>query len=174
MAESPSPVTENRVYIGCDPGSTGAIVALFPDGSLAVYDVPLSASPVGGSVIDDAATWALAQFLSSFGPCTFCIEHTWGVRGQGGSSQYKFGDTAGSLRAMFVAAGCRVVRASSQRWTAALRVGSDKARHVAAACDLFPAHAREFTPARGRITLAQCEGRADATLIAEYARRNGL
>ncbi len=143
-------------------------------GRVLVWDVPLSASPVGGSIVDDAAVLSLARALASVSAAAFVLEHTWGVRGQGGSSQYKFGDTAAALRVAFVSAGHRLARVSSQKWTAALRVGSDKAKHVETARALWPADVALFTPRRGVLTQAQCEGRADAALIAEYGRRNQL
>lgn len=142
---------------------------------MAIFGIPLATKPIGGTAVDDAALWELAQRLASLSPDAYVQEHTWGVRGQGGGSQYKFGDTAAACRCFMHAAGIRVARpVASQRWTAALRVGSDKIRHVAKAIEIFPEDAELFTPKRGVRTLEQCKGNADAALIAEYGRRFGL
>jgi hypothetical protein len=171
MSESSPTTYRNRVYLGCDPGSTGAF-ALVWENRVSIFGIPLSEKPIGGTAVDDAALWALAQRLASLSPDGYIQEHTWGVRGQGGGSQYKFGDTAAACRCYMLAAGVPMAKpVSSQRWTAALRVGSDKMRHVAKAIELFPEDAELFTPKRGVRTLEQCKGNADAALIAEYGRR---
>lgn len=158
------------LYLGIDPGSTGAIAAIHRN-RVTVFDIPLSEKPIGGTVVDDDGLIALAAMLADLGPRLATLEQTWGIRGQGGASQYKFGDTAAAIRLALKSAGIRVVPASAMKWTTALRCGSDKMRHVEMAKQLFPDDAALFTPRRGVVTLEQCKGRADATLIAEYGRR---
>lgn len=167
MAES---LATHGLYIGVDPGSTGAISAV-SGGRVAIFDVPLSPKPIGGTVVDDDALLALARLLATLSPVHATLEHTWGVRGQGGASQYKFGDTAAALRLSLKAAGIAVRVVSAMKWTTALRCGSDKEQHRRLAMGLFPHDAELFTPRRGVVTMEQCKGRADATLIAEYGRR---
>lgn len=164
LAESPALLP---LYVGCDPGATGAL-ALVSGAWCAVWDVPLSAHPVGGSVIDDAATIELARVLACFGPAAFVIEHTWGVRGQGGSSQYKFGDSAAALRMAFQSTGFPVRRVSAQKWQTHFRVNGDKQHSVALVKKLYPAHVELFTANRGHINKAQCEARAEAVLIGRF------
>lgn len=158
------------LYIGIDPGSTGAIAVVHGD-RVTVFDIPLSEKPIGGTVVDDDALIALAAMLAGLGPRVVVLEHTWGIRGQGGASQYKFGDTAAAIRIALKSAGIPVAVASAMKWTTALRCGSDKMRHVEMAKQLFRHDIALFTPRRGVVTLEQCKGRADATLIAEYGRR---
>lgn len=158
------------LYLGIDPGATGAIAAIHGD-RVTVFDVPLAKKPIGGTVVDDDGLIALAAMLADLGPRLATLEHTWGIRGQGGASQYKFGDTAAAIRVALKSAGIRVVPVSAMKWTTALRCGSDKALHVELAKQLFKYDAELFTPRRGIVTLEQCKGRADATLIAEYGRR---
>lgn len=143
--------------------------------NLSVFDVPLCENPIGGTAVDDTELFALAQCLAGLYPgARYVQEHVWGKAGQGGGSQFKFGDTNGATRMAFVAAGFPLARVSSQKWTAALRVGSDKDRHVAEVLKLYPWHAALFTPRRGVLTLEQCKGRADAALIATYGRNYNL
>lgn len=156
-------------YIGIDPGSTGAIAHVH-NRRVTVFGVPLLAKPVGGCVIDDDEAIGLARMLFDLGPAVVVIEQTWGIRGQGGASQYKFGDTAAALRVAFRSAGFRVHRVPAIRWTARLRVGSNKDQHVAEALKLFPEDAAAFTKRRGVLTYEQVKGNADAALIAEYGR----
>lgn len=169
----PESVTPDDLYLGIDPGATGAVAAIH-NGRVTVFDMPLSSQPIGGTVIDDDDVIALARMLAMLGPRRTMLELTWGVRGQGGSSQYKFGDSACAIRIALKAAGLAVETVSAMKWTTALRVGSDKSRHVAEAIKLFPADAHLFTPRRGVVTLEQGKGRADATLIAEFCRRTAL
>lgn len=163
-----------RLYIGCDPGSTGA-VALLLGSRVNVVGIPLDPNPIGGTAVDDDALIELARGLAALEPAAFVLEHVWGRKGQGGASQYKFGDTTAAIRVAFKAAGIRSPKpVSSQRWTAALRVGSDKDKHVAEAIRLFPDDVEHFTKRRGVRTWEQCKGNADAALIAFYGRKYNL
>lgn len=165
----PAPESLTARYVGCDPGSTGAIAALWGN-RVTTWPVPLAVRPVGGSVIDDDATIALARELYACGFRVFVLEMTWGIRGQGGSSQYKFGDTAAALRVAFRAAGFEVHMVAAQRWKTKLRIHGDKSVSVAAARKLYPADADEFTPRRNVRTARDCEGTAEAALIAHYGQ----
>lgn len=157
------------IYAGVDPGATGAL-ALIQGDRITVYDVPLLAKPYGGTVIDDHAWQAHMRWVASLVDVRLYFEMTWGKKNQGGASQYKFGDTAAAMRAGVIAAGLDPIMVSSQRWTSALRVGSDKDFHVAKIRELYPEYAALFTPRRGKLTLEQCKGRADAALIAHYGK----
>jgi len=168
MRESPSPP---GLYIGIDPGSTGALAVIHGD-RVTVFDMPISARPIGGTVVDDDALIGLGRLLATLGPEFATLEHTWGIRGQGGSSQYKFGDSAAAVRVAIKAAGIPVHMAAAIKWTTALRCGSDKEAHRKLAMQLVPLDVALFTPRRGVVTLEQCKGRADAALIAEYGRRH--
>lgn len=159
----------NRHYIGCDPGSTGAIALIYGDTATA-WDIPLASAPRGGIVVDDAALLALVQSLVGLGPAAVALEMTWGIRGQGGASQYKFGDTAAAIRMAFVASGCPPHMIAAQRWKTRLRVHGGKDVSIAKALDLYPDAAPLLTPRRKAVTQKQAEGRADAILIAHYAR----
>jgi hypothetical protein len=166
----PNELREFRPYIGADPGATGAF-GLVWDNWCAVYPVPTDPKAVAGTSVDDMALLALARELATVGPVLAVLEHVWGMAGQGAGGSFTFGDTTGAMRIALKAAGIRVERASAQRWRNRLGVSGDKAQSVAMAIKLFPGNADLFTPRRKVRTAAQCEGNAEAVLIAEFARR---
>jgi len=166
----PNKLRDPRPYIGADPGATGAL-ALVWGKSVCVYSVPTDPKAIAGTCVDDEALMSLARELATVGPVLAVLEHVWGIAGQGAGGSFTFGDTTGAMRIALKSAGIMVKRASAQRWRNRLGVSGDKAQSVAMAIKLFPGNADLFTPRRKVRTAAQCEGNAEAVLIAEFARR---
>lgn len=158
-----------RGYIGIDPGATGA-VALVHDDTVQVFDMPTVRVKIGRSEkqrIADADLLDLARDLALYRPQRAVIEAVNGIMGQSASASFAFGDAVGATRMAFVAAGHSITTVAPVVWKRALNVRDGKDGSRAMAAQLFPAFAHLFSRVKD-------DGRAEAVLIAEYARRVGL
>lgn len=144
--------------IGIDPGLTGALALLGPDG-LDVRDMPV----INGRV--DALE--LAVILTAWGRVELVVLEESSVRPvESNRSSHTAGINWGTIHTACVVLErpCRIIR--PQTWTKALEVGADKDAHRAAARRLYPDHADLFARKKD-------DGRADAALIAWWARGEG-
>lgn len=147
------------IYIGIDPGNSGAIVA--------------RTSPTGVQefVLKKGTEADAAGFLrkvKTFGKTSAMIEKVSAMPKQGVTSMFNFGRSYGFLRGLLVALQIPFEEVTPSRWQkdfGLLRGGKDetntkkKNRHKAKAQELFP---------RQKIT----HGNADALLIAHFCSRH--
>lgn len=140
-----------RIYLGVDPGASGAIAAITPAG---VCWVKLSETPadVSDFLRDLKAKWG-REVIG-------CLERVNAMPGQGVSSTFKFGWSAGFVEGLLVAHGVPFSHVSPAKWQGALgcRTGGDKNVSKRRAQELWPGTKITHT-------------NADALLLAEYARR---
>lgn len=138
-----------RIYIGVDPGASGAIAAITPSG---VCWVKLSETPADAS--------AFLRDLLVDHEAVACVEKVGAMPRQGVSSTFKFGWSAGFVEGLLVAHGVPFSHVAPAKWQGALscRTGGDKNVSKRRAQELWPGV---------KITHAN----ADALLLAEYARR---
>lgn len=171
------------VYVGIDPGITGA-VAVYDAARLraVVYDMPVkilrtrSGRTKRGNArkpsleVDHVGLFQLCRIIALQEPAAVVLEDVWGMPGQG-ASQFSLGDSVGTIRACLHAAGLEYVRVAPARWTSALGIRgvksqrADKSPSLALAAQLFPSQADRY---RRKID----NGRADASLIAYWASTN--
>ena len=147
----PQPSEGNAVnYIGIDPGKSGALVVITPDGIDLIQSSKATEHDVG--------QW-LAEVDAS-GPCFAMLEQVHSMPKQGVSSTFKFGQSFGFLRGLLVAHQVPFEMVTPQKWQKELscRSGGDKNVTKQKAQELFPAY--KWTHAT-----------ADAVLLAEYCRR---
>jgi len=146
-------VLPGRVWIGIDPGKSGAI-AFIPE------DEAPSAIKNKETLHD--LVEALENAKASYCDNMFAvIEKVHSMPGQGVASSFKFGESYGQLTALLVALGIPYETVSPQRWQKELQclTKGDKNITKAKAQALFP---------QMKITHAI----ADALLIATYCKRN--
>lgn len=143
----------NITYIGIDPGATGAIAAIFPDGECNVWDYP------GDEV-------ALADILTDIRmgrDCRAVVEQQQAMPKQGVTSMFKlglnFGAHLGALAALQIAV--RTVRPAEWK-KGYVPPKSDKGESLTVARRLFPT---------APLTRKKDHGRAEALLLADYARK---
>ena len=140
------------VYLGVDPGATGAIAAVLYGHLLWIEDMP---DPLHGA--------AIAALLDRGGATTYsaAVEDVHSMPGQGVSSTFKFGMNhgivLGALGALFTP--YRLV--TPGQWKKAMRVTADKDTARLRARELWPAHTDLFKRKRDH-------GRAEAALIARW------
>lgn len=143
-------------YIGIDPGQTGAVAVLHPDG-YEVWDWP------GDEV---AAAERVRYIHNRYQVRLAAIEQVSAMPGQGVSSMFKFGANFGAWKGILAALAIPFRTVRPQEWQKGLvpkKEGTVKP---------------SLTVARRMFPLAELgrqkdHGRADALLIAEWARRQG-
>lgn len=138
--------------VGVDPGITGAIALVTPDGELAdVFDMPVVAGQVCPQLLGTLECWDNGQYG------TVVIEAVHAMPGQGVSSMHKFGRSVGIVEGVFWRRPVEYV--SPAKWKKALGLSKDKGASRRRAIELWPGHADKFARAKD-------DGRAEAALIA--------
>lgn len=142
------------IFIGVDPGMSGAI---------AVLDQERNCGFVKNSTTEsDLSSWLRLQFSCSntYDGSFAYIERVSAMPKQGVSSTFKFGQSYGFLRGLLIAHRVPFEEVSPRKWQSAMGClsGGDKNVTKARAQQLFP---------QVKVTHAI----ADALLLAEYCRR---
>ena len=168
--------------IGIDPGATGAVAFLSPDGTLlAVEDIPVDTVTVGkGNRSRVSVPRLLALLKGASGSHAFIEQPTYrpmtrpnaqtGVpeaSRMGAAGAGAFGEAYGCVLTACVASGCAVREVRPGAWSRAIGLkggseGKDNSRRMAA--DLFPASAHLFARKKDN-------GRSDAALIGYWGAR---
>jgi Holliday junction resolvasome RuvABC endonuclease subunit len=163
------------VVVGVDPGARGAIaVVRESDGSLVcLFDATRMAGDVsavlarrGRSELDEGG-WSgkLAWVASRHDVTVVAVERIGAMVGVSSRSLVSLASSAALVRGAAYALGLDVVQYRPQQWQAAMlgeHGGDAKTAAVSAAKTLYPSVAS---------SLSKSNGRADALLIAEHARR---
>jgi len=148
------------IWIGIDPGlRSGAIASIDHNGGFVAAD-DIKAD---GDKIDVKALKEQIYRITVAGDTyAICIEHV-GVRpGQGISSSGKFMRAFGAIEAVSTLLSDRVEMVIPQAWKKTMGVTAEKEQSLVMARNLFP---------DAMLKLKKHHGRAEALLIAEYARR---
>lgn len=141
------------ICIGIDPGLSGA---------LAILDGESATVTLWGP---EAYAKAL-RYATEKGPCVACLEHVGARPGQGVTSTFRFGENFGFCQGMLTAYGIRYELVRPQKWKKEFSV-SGKNASIAVCKRLFPGVDLRRTE-KCRI---DHDGKAEALLMAEYARR---
>lgn len=154
------------LIVGIDPGLSGAIAFLHDGQLLNVEDLPtvdvahkagfrkeLSPALLHDRLIDTDIKIGLAV-----------VEHVTSSPGMGVTSSFRFGQTFGCIMAVLACAGVKTQLVRPAEWKRALGLSKDKTVSREMAIRLWPDQSHYFARAKD-------DGRAEASLIAEYARR---
>jgi crossover junction endodeoxyribonuclease RuvC len=149
--------------IGIDPGISGAIAVLSADGSkiIAVHDMPTVELLSGKSTKSSVSAPMLAAILRKWAMAGAIIEKVSAMPGQGVTSMFNFGKSAGVIEGVCAGLSIPVTLVTPQSWQkrSGKRQGKDGSR--ARAAELFPADAELFSRVKD-------DGRAEAVLIARF------
>lgn len=142
------------IYIGIDPGESGAIAFILEDGSSIA--VPFNAE-------------AYKKLLRDLkGERCFCVvEQVYSRSAQGVKSVFNFGENYGYIQGLLKAYDIPHQLVSPQAWKKSFGVTADKNSSIAVCKRLFP----EVSLKRTERCRKEHDGMAEALLMAEYGRR---
>jgi len=138
--------------LGIDPGVTGGIAALYPDGRIEAYDIPV----VNGSVDVDA----LVRRVREHAPRLAIVERAQAMPKQGVVSVFKYGTAFGALCAVTAICEIPTHLVSPRKWKTHFGLDSDKEKSRALAIRLWPGC--------GLFERKRDHGRSEAALLARY------
>lgn len=153
------------IVAGIDPGKTGALSILYPDGALFTFDVPMIKlkGKDRPAWTEWAETWRNALYFNA--PDMVVIEDIAARPGQGVTSMFSFGRTLGFAHAIASAQYTPVHFVTPSVWKGKLGLlNSDKSASREKARTLFP----QFN---GLFARAKDDGRAESALLAYYGRQ---
>lgn len=145
----------DNAYLGFDPGKEGAMAVIGP------HLIP-SAHAFDKRVYVEKLVDLKKQF-NLFA----VVEHVGAMPGQGVTSCFSFGESFGWLQGVLDAMQIPYELARPQKWKRAFSCTSDKNTSIAVAERLFPEVDLRRTP----LCRKPHDGKAEALLIAEFARR---
>lgn len=150
----------NDYRLGIDPGCTGALVLLAPDGSLMSF-LPMPTVKVGKSSRVNGA--AVAAFLRKNSSCAHAyLESVHAMPKQGVTSVFTFGHAAGVVEGLLQGIGIPYTLVTPQSWKKrAGLIGSDKDAARSRAIQLWPLWRDLDLKGKGQAL-------ADAALIARF------
>lgn len=150
--------------IGVDPGASGAVAILEPDGKLVqVFDMPVVEVVSGGKAKRRVSAEMLASELRLYNVHTTIavVEQVGAMPGQGVTSMFAFGQSFGMVLGVLAGLAIPTVTVSPATWKKALKLNAGKDGARAKAAQLWPSHASEFKRVKD-------DGRAEAALIAYW------
>ena len=142
------------IILGIDPGKSGSIIILRPNGKVEKYKTP-------------ETPYDLNELLRNFRGNSICfLEKVHGMPGMAGGSMFRFGENYGWLTMALISNKIRTELVTPQKWMAYYEVGTKGKSTGTEWKNKLKAKAQQIFP-RETITLQF----ADALLIAEYGRR---
>ena len=153
-----------RHYLGIDPGATGALALVDATGALVdVLDAPIVV--VAGKKRISAPLFA--AIVRRWTPTIAIVEQVGAMSKQGLSSTFQFGRCAGLVEGVLAMGGIPTEFVVPAVWKRAMRLPADKGAARLMAMRRWPKKADEFE-------LVKNDGKAEAALLAEYLRCQGL
>ena len=144
----------DKVFVGIDPGKSGAIAVLYPNGSI-------ETQPFNSTNYVDILKGLENQEVMC------CLEKVSAMPGQGVVSMFNFGHNLGFIEGVLQTAGIPYQLVPPQTWKKEFSLSSDKNKSIEVCQKLFPKVSLLATE-RSR---KPSDGIAEAVLMAEYARR---
>ena len=146
------------IYIGIDPGLSGALAVISPKGAYAItFDEDDYIDALKSCVQENGA-----------GSVRAVVEHVGAMPKQGVASTFKFGTNFGWIQGVLAALEIPYELVRPLKWKREFSCTSDKNTSIEVAKRMFPAVSLLATP--------RCkkphDGMAEALLMAEYCRRN--
>lgn len=145
-------MTDHELYLGVDPGKSGAIAVLTQNGSVACV---VRLDQTEHDIVDSVRQVVAEQ------RCCAMLERVSSMPGQGLSSTFKFGQSYGFLRGLLVSLRIPFEDVTPATWQGYLKCRSKGDKNVTKAA------AQRKWPGEKII-----HATADSLLIAEYCRQN--
>jgi len=171
----------SKLYVGVDPGTTGAIASLHPEASGVAYDKIPSRVINGKQRIDYPALLDIFRTLRGLldggvvgatqGHVVLELVHS--MPRDAKSAAFSFGQSLGAIRMAIVAAGLPYTEIAPQVWKKAMLLAHErdggKAGSILAVERIFPGFDLPRNP-KGSVNHNAC----DALMLAEWGRRGNL
>lgn len=159
-----------RIILGIDPGLSGAVATLCESGP-ALYDTPTIEVAKGKGKKREYDVSAMRAILCNHNAadCFVVLERSQAFPDQGAVSNFTTGHGYGLWRGLIVGLGFAYETVHPRTWKGAMLLDGDKGKSFLLAKQLFPQVADCFKKPRGRVD--SLDGRAEALLLAEWARR---
>lgn len=168
------------IFCGCDPGLTGAFAAIStgPD-LITIYD--FQKTPENRISPYDFKEHLDSIFLHHNEESALCcLEKSQAMHGQGIVSAFTYGITYGILYSALVISNYDIIEVSPMKWKKEFDLNSNKKLGIVrnkedsinVAISLFPEQEHNLRTQKKKGGFILHHGRAEALLMAEYARRN--
>jgi crossover junction endodeoxyribonuclease RuvC len=150
------------IILGIDPGLSGAIAIynIYTE-ELVVMDMPVVEMTRNGKHKREVSPALVADVIAGKGAVRAYMERVSAMPGQGVSSMFSFGRSAGIVEGVLAAYEIPVTLVTPQAWMKAMAVRAGKDGSRERAMQLFPAYSTLFARKKD-------DGRSDAALIAKY------
>jgi len=150
------------IILGIDPGLSGAMAFLDTDtGIIAVEDMPTVEVKRNNKLKREVSPQLVAAIIIKRHVGAAYLEKVNAMAGQGVSSVFSFGRSAGIMEGVLAAFDIPTTLVTPQAWQKAMNVRDGKDGSRERAMQLFPASAELFQRKKD-------DGRSDAALIAKY------
>lgn len=149
----------SAVYIGCDPGKSGAIAVIDESGNAMLQ--PFDAVAYKGLL----RIYSADKFADKV---ACCLEHVSARPGNGSVSMFGFGENFGFIQGLLTAFEIPYELVRPAKWKKEFSVTADKNTSIEVCHRLFPSVSLKRTE-RCKTDSADC---AEALLLAEYCRRH--
>ena len=148
-------------FIGVDPGNFGAIALFEGNQLISIHDMPIVALERNGKIKNSMSAQQFAFILKDLRIDYACVERVGSMPGQGVSSVFAFGRSAGVIEGVLAALEIPITYVTPTKWQQSMNrgIGKDASRHRA--MELYPKFADYFK-------LKKHDGRAEAVLIGAY------
>jgi crossover junction endodeoxyribonuclease RuvC len=157
-----SPLPESHLFIGIDPGQTGALAVI--NKNLEIHHITDWSSEI---LIAEALRKIKKNAVGKGIILNAALEYAHAMPDQGVTSMFRFGTNYGIWQGILAAFAIPYVIVTPQKWQkGVIKKAETKAPAISAAARLFPS-AELWGPRGGKK-----DGRADALLIAYWCRRN--
>ena len=150
------------IYVGIDPGLSGAVAFIYEDGSVSVHDTPVIKVEKNGKNRNVYLAATMCDILKIQGDKHVALEKVGPMPGNGAAAMFSMGHGLGLWEGLIVASGIPLTYVIPQAWKKMFGLDRDKNKSILKAKQLFPT---------ADITLKKHDGRAEALLMAEYLRR---
>lgn len=147
------------IYIGIDPGLTGAVAILTDAGDVSLHDTPVIREK-GKNYYDVQGMHSVLWNYPS--DTVVALELVHAMPGQGVVSMFRFGEGYGIWQGIIAVNGYRLVQPSPQKWMKTLGVTPHRPSRVVAV--------ERFPTMGGKLHRVSDHNRADALCLAWYAK----
>ena len=155
------------IILGIDPGLSGALAFLDTrDNTIDVVDMPTVEVKRNNKLKREVSAQLVAAIVIKRHVEAAFLEKVNAMAGQGVSSVFSFGRSAGIIEGILAAFDIPTTLVTPQAWQKAMGVRDGKDGSRERAMQLFPASAELFQRKKD-------DGRSDATLIAKYGATLG-